>query len=203
MSRSAFLAKCKASARPCTSPAMQIWLHILASWPEPARPSGCRLWRKLRSPSRWWRRVRHRRRTSPSARRSRRRPGRPTPAHRWRRSRLSSPPRKARRAISAEAVVDRRTTCLSPFRRRRRLAERHLAQVVVVADAAHHEILANGCGLGSRRPCRRTAPPTSQPWRRAVIDRHVMPAFCLEMPGHGVAHDAQAQKSHLRHRYPP
>ena len=28
-----------ASLRPCTSPAMQIWLTILASWPAPLSPS--------------------------------------------------------------------------------------------------------------------------------------------------------------------
>ena len=32
------LAKCTASARPCSVPAMQIWLTILASWPEPGPP---------------------------------------------------------------------------------------------------------------------------------------------------------------------
>ena len=37
----------------------------------------------------------------------------------------------------------------------------------------------------------------------AVIDRHLVPALVLEMPGHRVAHDAQAQKRHLRHRHSP
>ena len=31
--------KAMASAKPCTTPAMAIWLHILASWPEPEGPS--------------------------------------------------------------------------------------------------------------------------------------------------------------------
>ena len=37
-STSALLAKCTASARPCSVPAMQIWLTILASWPAPGPP---------------------------------------------------------------------------------------------------------------------------------------------------------------------
>ena len=37
-SRSAFFAKCSASASPCTTPAIQIWLTILAICPWPAGP---------------------------------------------------------------------------------------------------------------------------------------------------------------------
>ena len=39
MSRPAFWPKAIASDRPCTSPAIAIWLTILASWPEPLGPS--------------------------------------------------------------------------------------------------------------------------------------------------------------------
>ena len=35
--------KWMASDSPSTSPAMAIWLHILASWPEPAGPSSLRM----------------------------------------------------------------------------------------------------------------------------------------------------------------
>ena len=38
MSRPAFLPKWMPSDSPCTRPAMQIWLIILVSWPEPAGP---------------------------------------------------------------------------------------------------------------------------------------------------------------------
>src|SRR5450756_553032 len=39
MSRPALRPKLMPSARPCARPAMQIWLTILVSWPEPAGPS--------------------------------------------------------------------------------------------------------------------------------------------------------------------
>ena len=38
MSRPAFWPKAIASLKPCTSPAMQIWLTILVSWPAPLSP---------------------------------------------------------------------------------------------------------------------------------------------------------------------
>ena len=38
MSSPACLPKWMPSARPCTTPAMQIWLTILVSWPDPAGP---------------------------------------------------------------------------------------------------------------------------------------------------------------------
>ena len=43
ISRPAARAKLKPSDRPCTTPAMQIWLTILVSWPAPAGPSSAHL----------------------------------------------------------------------------------------------------------------------------------------------------------------
>ena len=39
MSRPAFSPKAMPSLKPCRSPAMQIWLTIFASWPDPAGPT--------------------------------------------------------------------------------------------------------------------------------------------------------------------
>ena len=39
ISSPAFMPKARPSESPCTSPAMQIWLTILVSWPDPAGPS--------------------------------------------------------------------------------------------------------------------------------------------------------------------
>ena len=78
--------------------------------------------------------------------------------------------------------------------------ECHLAQIVVVAHAAHDEVLALGSGLG--RCCAAPAVlsnPLLRLSRGAVIHGDVMAAFILEMPGHGIAHDAETEKSHLRH----
>src|SRR5258705_8318267 len=63
-------------------------------------------------------------------------------------------------------------------------ANRNSAQTVVVANARHDEILAIGSSLHRRRgasaeflrPCLR---------RRAIEYRHLMTAFCNEMPCHG------------------
>ena len=37
----------------------------------------------------------------------------------------------------------------------------------------------------------------------AVVDGDLVAALVLEVPGHGVAHDAKTEKRHLRHRSPP
>ena len=80
------------------------------------------------------------------------------------------------------------------------LAEHHFAQVVVVADAGHDEILAFG-----RLPRRRRAlaaelrDPFVGLGGGAVIDGDVVAALGLQMAGHRVTHDAQADKRHLRH----
>ena len=83
-------------------------------------------------------------------------------------------------------------------------AERDFAQVVVIANAAHDEVLA---GRGFLRRLGRLAAVLRDPFlglgEGAVIDRHLVAAFGLEMAGHRVAHDAQAQKCNLRHRVSP
>src|SRR3954453_1076587 len=80
--------------------------------------------------------------------------------------------------------------------------ERDLAQVVVVAHAAHDEVLAFGRGLGGRRAAPAELPdPFLGLGRGAVIDGDVVAALVLEMPRHGIAHDAETEKSHLRHRF--
>ena len=83
-------------------------------------------------------------------------------------------------------------------------AERDLAQVVVIADAAHHEILALG---GLFRGPGALAAVLGDPFvglgAGAVIDGDVVAALVLQMPRHRIAHHAEAQKRHLRHRVPP
>ena len=82
--------------------------------------------------------------------------------------------------------------------------ERHLAQVIVVADAAHDEVLAFG-RLFRRR--RLASPVLAHPFLGlgggAVIDRDLVPALVLEVPGHGIAHDAEPEECHLCHHFPP
>ena len=82
------------------------------------------------------------------------------------------------------------------------VAERHLAHVVVVADAHHHEVLA-GRGLLRRRGF--FAAVLRDPFvglgGGAVVDGDLVAALVLEMPGHRIAHHAEAEKCHLRHRF--
>jgi len=79
-------------------------------------------------------------------------------------------------------------------------AERDRTQIAVVADAAHHELLAFGGGLRGRRAA--TAEflnPLLGLGRAAVIDRHlVAPLFC-EMSCHWETHDAETEKSDFSH----
>src|SRR5262247_377872 len=96
-------------------------------------------------------------------------------------------------------MVDEHSAFLHPVEGAVR-PERYLAQVVVVADAAHDEVLALGCRLGRR--C--TAPavlrhPLLRLGRGAVIHGDVVAALVLEVPCHRVPHDAETEKSHLRH----
>src|SRR5207253_1842851 len=78
--------------------------------------------------------------------------------------------------------------------------ERHLAQVGVVADAAHDEVLALGRGLRRRRAAPAVlAHPLFGLRTGAVVDGDVLAALVLEVPRHRVTHDAETEKSHLRH----
>ena len=71
--------------------------------------------------------------------------------------------------------------------------ERDLAQIVVIADAAHHEILAFG---GLFRRSRGFAAVLGDPLvglgAGAIVDRDVVTALVLQMPRHRVAHHAKA-----------
>ena len=82
------------------------------------------------------------------------------------------------------------------------LAEHDLAEIVVVADAGHDEVLALGRRLRRRRAA---AAMLGHPLFRlgggAVVDRDLVAAFRLEMPRHRVAHHAEPDKRHLRHRF--
>jgi hypothetical protein len=84
------------------------------------------------------------------------------------------------------------------------VAEHDLAQVVVVADAGHHEILALGGLLWRRRaPAAELRYPFFGLGGGAVVDGDVVAALGLQMSGHRVTHDPQADKSYLRHRSSP
>ena len=79
--------------------------------------------------------------------------------------------------------------------------QRDLAKIVIVADAGEDEIralrsfLRRGRELAAelRNPGLRLA-------KRAVIDGDIVPALGADMPGHGIAHDAQPNKRNLAHR---
>ncbi len=81
------------------------------------------------------------------------------------------------------------------------VAEHDLAQIVVVADAGHDEILALGGLLRRRRGF--AAAILRDPFfglgGGAVVDRDLVAALVLEMPCHRVAHHAEPDKRHLRH----
>jgi hypothetical protein len=80
------------------------------------------------------------------------------------------------------------------------LAEHDFAQIVVVADADHDEVLP--FGRLSRRT-RTLAAVLRDPFcgfgRGAVIDRDVMAALRLEMPRHRVTHDSEPDECDLCH----
>ena len=84
------------------------------------------------------------------------------------------------------------------------LAEHDFAQVIVVADAGHDEVLAGRGGLRRRRAL---AAILGDPFvglgAGAVVDRDVVAALVFQMSGHRVAHHAQADKRHLRHGFLP
>jgi hypothetical protein len=79
------------------------------------------------------------------------------------------------------------------------LGRRHRAQIVVIADASEHDLLALG-GLGRRRSidAAMLCHPFLRLLRRAIVDRDVM-ALGLEMAGHGIAHHAETEESDFGH----
>ncbi len=77
----------------------------------------------------------------------------------------------------------------------RHLSKRDGAQIIVIADAGENEVFA----FGRLRGCRgHGAAMFDSPFfrlgRSAVVDRHVVTASVLQMRGHGIAHDAEAEK---------
>ena len=145
---------------------MQIWLTILVSWPAAGRadqPAGARIVRDDRLDPRIDVRLApaHHAESAVLGSRLAAGDGRVDEAD----AVLSRALAKSSRATSAEAVVW--STKIAPFfmpAKAPRLAERHGAQVVVVADAGEDD-------LGSRRPPRpasapsvpRSAPPMPRP----------------------------------------
>src|SRR5690349_11640370 len=76
----------------------------------------------------------------------------------------------------------------------------HRTQIVVIADAAHHKVLALGGGLRCRRGL---APELVSPFPGlrggAVIDGHLMAALFDEVSRHRKTHHAETEKSDFRH----
>jgi len=74
------------------------------------------------------------------------------------------------------------------------VSEHDTAQVFVVANACEYEI-GTACGIAWRggRAATVFGRPLGSLRRSAVIDRHVEAGF-RQMPGHGIAHDAEAEK---------
>ena len=76
--------------------------------------------------------------------------------------------------------------------------QNHAAQVVVVADAGEDDV--GLCRGFARGECEAVCRPFGQPLfglcGGAVVDRHGMAGFG-QVAGHGVAHDAEAQKGHV------
>src|SRR4029077_11218768 len=79
-------------------------------------------------------------------------------------------------------------------------ADRDRTQIVVVPDAAHHEILAFGCGLRGRRGlAAELVRPLLRLGRGAVVDGDLMAPFFHEVSGHGEAHHAETEESDFSH----
>ena len=79
------------------------------------------------------------------------------------------------------------------------LAQRHGTQVVVVTDATEHQLGAS-TGLARRigAPSGVLLDPAQRLGRRAIVDTDVV-ALSLQVPGHRVAHRAQAEKCDRSH----
>ena len=106
----------------------------------------------------------------------------------------------ARDVCACRRVVDEDRTCGHRLEGAV-LAQRHAAQVVVVADAAEHEL---GVLRRLRGRWSMSAAVLGDPFLgffpRPVVDGDIVPRL-REVPGHGVAHDAQSDEGdacHLR-----
>ena len=79
------------------------------------------------------------------------------------------------------------------------VAQHNGAQVVIIAHAGEdHACALDGfAGRGRMAAARKLFGPGFGLGRRAVVDRDLM-ASRSQVPGHGVAHDTQAQKGHRR-----
>ena len=106
------------------------------------------------------------------------------------------------RAISAEAVVWSTNRVPFPIAGKCAIgAERHFAQVVVVADAGKDDVLAlGGFARGGGRAPAILCDPFVRLGSGAVVDRHVV-ALGLEVAGHRIAHDAEAEKCCFDHTH--
>ena len=84
------------------------------------------------------------------------------------------------------------------------LADGDRAQVIVVPDAGKHKI---GFASGLFRRWSHLAPEFGDPGlrlaERAIVDGDIVSAFRADVPGHGIAHDAQSNKCNLAHRASP
>jgi hypothetical protein len=79
-------------------------------------------------------------------------------------------------------------------------AERDRAQIIVVADAANHKILAFGSSLRRRRAAAaELVGPFLRLRRRAVVHRHLMATLFHQMSCHGETHHAETEKSDFSH----
>src|SRR5258708_4064188 len=82
--------------------------------------------------------------------------------------------------------------------------ERDLAQVMVVADAGHDEILTlRRCPWCRRRTPAELRHPLLGLGGGAIVDRDVVAALDLEVTGHRIAHHAEPEKRNLCHEDPP
>src|SRR4051812_1620446 len=83
-------------------------------------------------------------------------------------------------------------------------ADRDRTQIIVVADAAHHEILTLGRGF---RSCRRASAELARPFlrlrRSPVVDGHFVAAFFHQMSCHRETHHAETEKSDFSHVFYP
>src|ERR1700730_535215 len=71
---------------------------------------------------------------------------------------------------------------------------------MVVADAAHHKILAFGGGLRRRRgPSAELVGPLLRLGRGAVVHRHLMATLFHEVSCHRETHHAETEKSDFSH----